>query len=271
MSALMLCQEIEKFVKIAVSKVVVTPSPPAQNTFKDYNQVKQVINKRIGVTYTKKVSMHSEKGNYLVTYSNLRVNKQFKIKKEQEKYKKRFKNSLKSNKNKWQYTSNGFKSKLYMSKHRLRRKSDTLKKQYILEKELEFLIDQVTSETGYNMLKEKLFLAHSFNDEFFLELRKKKEAAFKLNSSNTVDNITTDLQKLEINEPVNVALWQQILGKEEPVTRPEFHRGLNSIRDLQTLTTYSDGVRNKKRAYGVTHNYVIAQCAIRARKIKEGL
>lgn len=42
--------------------------------------------------------------------------------------KKRFFNSLKNNKNKWQDTSNGFDSKIYISKHRLKRKSDILKK-----------------------------------------------------------------------------------------------------------------------------------------------
>ncbi|POG81892.1 hypothetical protein GLOIN_2v1762782 [Rhizophagus irregularis DAOM 181602=DAOM 197198] len=70
------------------SKVIVTPTPPPQDTFKNYCQSKQIVSKRIGVTYTKKVSMHSGTGNYLVTYSNLGINKQFKTMKEQEKYKK---------------------------------------------------------------------------------------------------------------------------------------------------------------------------------------
>ncbi|POG83298.1 hypothetical protein GLOIN_2v1491160, partial [Rhizophagus irregularis DAOM 181602=DAOM 197198] len=56
---------------------------------------------------------------YAVTYSNLQINKQFKTLKEQEKYKKRFKNSLKSNKNKWQVINNGIGSKVLISKHKL--------------------------------------------------------------------------------------------------------------------------------------------------------
>ncbi|EXX65869.1 uncharacterized protein OCT59_023135 [Rhizophagus irregularis] len=116
---------------------------------------------------------------YAVTYSNLRVNKQFKTLKEQEKYKKRFKNSLKSNKNKWQFTNNGIESKVLISKHKLKRRSDILKKHYISEKEMEFLVDQVTSEIGYKMLKDDIFINHSFNEEHFLELRKKKEASFE--------------------------------------------------------------------------------------------
>ncbi|PKK42424.1 hypothetical protein RhiirC2_804498 [Rhizophagus irregularis] len=92
------------------SKVIVTPTPPMQNTFKNYCQIKQIVSKRIGVTYKKKVSMDSGTGNYLVTYSNLGINKQFKMMKEQEKYKKRFMNSLKTHRNKWNYTNNRFES-----------------------------------------------------------------------------------------------------------------------------------------------------------------
>ncbi|CAB4468601.1 hypothetical protein RhiirA5_424254 [Rhizophagus irregularis] len=107
------------------------------------------------------------------------------------------------------------------------------------------------------MLKEELFLEHSFNEECFLELRKKKEATFKLNSNNVAEQLTSAKKK--------------ILEKEEPVTRPEFHRRLNSIRDLGTLTTYCNRVRDIRRAHGVTHDYIITQYAIRACKIKEGL
>ncbi|POG64647.1 hypothetical protein GLOIN_2v1673270, partial [Rhizophagus irregularis DAOM 181602=DAOM 197198] len=98
-------------------KVIVTPTPPPQNVFKDFSQIKQVISKRVGVFYTKKVLMDGGTRKYAVTYSNLWVNKQFKTLKEQEKYKKKFKNSLKSNKNKWQITNNGIESKVLISKH----------------------------------------------------------------------------------------------------------------------------------------------------------
>ncbi|CAB4384980.1 unnamed protein product [Rhizophagus irregularis] len=157
--------------------------------------------------------------------------------KEQEKYKKRFTNSLKNHKNKWNYTNNRFESKPVVSKHRLKRRCDILKKHYISNKELEFLLNQVTSRSGYNMLKEDIFINHSFNSEYFLELRKKKEAAFerediKVTEQSTsagkntmVDNITTHFQELEIREQDNVLLWQEILRREILITRAEFHRG----------------------------------------------
>ncbi|UZO29584.1 uncharacterized protein OCT59_023048 [Rhizophagus irregularis] len=125
--------------------------------------------------------------------------------KEQEKYKKRFTNSLKSHKNKWNYTNNEFESKLVVSKHRLKRRCDILKKHYISNKELEFL--------------------------------KKKEAAFEhedikvaeqsssAGKNTVVDNIATNFQKLEIREQDNVLPWQEILRRETLITRPEFHRG----------------------------------------------
>ncbi|CAB4415216.1 unnamed protein product [Rhizophagus irregularis] len=152
------------------SKVIDTPSPPRQNVFQDYSQVKQIISKRIGITYTKKVSRHNGSGNYAVTYSNLGFNKQFKSRKEQEKYKKRFFNSLKNNKNKWRDTSNSAKiiwdaiiefgilliitaaQNNLGGMYRLRGRSDILKKQYISVKEMEFLLDQVSSRSGYNAL-----------------------------------------------------------------------------------------------------------------------
>ncbi|PKK64447.1 hypothetical protein RhiirC2_716269 [Rhizophagus irregularis] len=110
--------------------------------------------------------------------------------------------------------------------------------------------------------------------------RKKKEAAFECEDikvaeqltsagkNTTIDNITTNFQELEIREQDIMLSWQEILCKEIPITRPEFHRGLNSIRDLKILMTYCDGVRNKRLAYKMTYAYVIGQCAIRARKIK---
>ncbi|PKK63043.1 hypothetical protein RhiirC2_789468 [Rhizophagus irregularis] len=205
------------------SKVIVTPTPPTQNTFKNYCQSKQIVSKRIGVTYTKKVSMNSGTGNYLVIYSNLAINKQFKTIKEQEK----------------------FELKPVVSKYRLKRRCDILKKHYISNKELEFLLDQVTSRSGYNMLKEDIFINHSFNSEYFLELRKKKEAAF---------------EQLEIREQDNVLLWQEILCRETPISRPEFYRGLKSVRDLKTLTIYRNGVRNKRLIYNLFYKYVIDQC-----------
>jgi hypothetical protein len=262
--------------------VIVTPSPPPQNAFKDFSQVKQVISKRVGVSYTKRVSLNSVEGRYAVTYSNLRVNRQFKTSKEQEKYKRRFKNSLKSNKNKWKITDNGIESKMLSSKHKLKQRSDILKKQYISEKEMEFLMDQVTSKMGYNLLKDDLFINHSFNEEHFFELRKKKEASFERNANNVaeqstsagtstrVDNITANLQALDISEQDKIAPWQEILRRREPITKAEFHRGLNSVRDTKTLTTYCDGVRKGRRGRFVTHDYIITQCSIRAKKIAQG-
>ncbi|GET63019.1 hypothetical protein GLOIN_2v1884393 [Rhizophagus irregularis DAOM 181602=DAOM 197198] len=110
------------------SKVIVTPTPPPQNVFKDFSKVKQVISKRVGVSYTKKVSMDGGARKYAFTYSNLQINKQFKTLKEQEKYKKRFKNSLKSNKNKWQVTNNGIGSKVLISMISLRNNTYQKKK-----------------------------------------------------------------------------------------------------------------------------------------------
>ncbi|PKY51869.1 hypothetical protein RhiirA4_469162 [Rhizophagus irregularis] len=204
--------------------------------------------------------------------------------KEQEKYKKRFKNSLKSNKNKWHFTNSGIESKTLNSKYRLKRRSDILKKHYISEKELEFLVDQVTSESGYNMLKEDIILNHSFNGKYFLELRKRKEASFmrkdnciaeqstSAGKNTMINNVITDLQKLEIREQDNVAPWQEILNKEVTISRPEFHRGLNSVRDLRTLTTYCDRLRRKRfENYRITYDYIVRQCGIRACNIKEGL
>ncbi|GBC44203.2 hypothetical protein GLOIN_2v1839549 [Rhizophagus irregularis DAOM 181602=DAOM 197198] len=199
------------------SKVIVTPAPPPQNVFKDFSKVKQVISKRVGMSYTKKVLMDGRARKYAVTYSNLQINKQFKTLKEQEKYKKRFKNSLKSNKNKWQVTNNGIGSKVLISKHKLKRRYDILKKQYISEKEMEFLVDQVTSEVGYKMLIDDIFINHSFNEEHFFDLRKKKDASFdrkdgKLTEQSSsagqsamIDNIITDFQEIAIGGQNNVA------------------------------------------------------------------
>ncbi|UZO29851.1 uncharacterized protein OCT59_023305 [Rhizophagus irregularis] len=265
------------------SKVIVTPTPPLQNVFKNFSKVKQVISKRVGVSYTKKVLIDGGARKYAVTYSNLQINKQFKMLKEQEKYKKRFKNSLKSNKNKWQVTNNGIGSKVLISKHKLKCRHDILKKQYISEKEMEFLVDQVTSEVGYKMLIDDIFINHSFNEEHFLKLRKKKDAFFERKDSKlaeqsssagqsaTIDNIFTDLQEMEISGQDNVAPWQEILNRQEPITRAEFHQGLNSIRDKSLLTTYCNGVRRGRRARGVTHDYMVNQYAIKARKLEQGM
>ncbi|CAB4379281.1 unnamed protein product [Rhizophagus irregularis] len=200
-------------------------------------------------------------GKYAVTYSNLRVNKQFKTLKEQEKYKKRFKNSLKSNKNKWQFTNNGIESKVLISKYRLKRRTDILKKHYISEKEMEFLVDQVTSEKGYNMLKDDIFINHSFNEKHFFELRKKKEASFE----------RKDSKEMEISGQDNVAPWQEILRRQNPIKKAEFHQELNSIGDKCLLMTYCNGVRRGRRARGVTHDYMVNQCAIRAHKIEQNI
>ncbi|GBC48785.2 hypothetical protein GLOIN_2v1872855 [Rhizophagus irregularis DAOM 181602=DAOM 197198] len=179
---------------------------------------------------------------YAVTYSNLRINKQFKMPKEQEKYKKRFKNNLKSNKNKWQVTNNGIESKVLISKHKLKRRGDILRKQYISEKEMEFLVDQVTTEQ-----------------------------LSSAGQSVTIDNIVTDLQEMEISGQDNVAPWQEILNRREPITRSEFHQGLNSIRDKSLLTTYCNRVRRGRRGRGVTHDYMVNQYAIKARKLEQGM
>ncbi|CAB4393132.1 unnamed protein product [Rhizophagus irregularis] len=220
------------------SKVIVIPTPLSQNVFKDFSKVKQVISKRIGVSYTKKVSMDGGVRKYAVTYSNLQINKQFKTLKEQEKYKKRFKTSLKSNKNKWQVTNNGIGSMVLISKHKLKCRHDILKKQYISEKEMEFLVIEQSSSAG---------------------------------QSTTIDNIITNLQEMEISGQNTVAPWQEILNRQEPITRAEFYRGLNSIRDKSLLTTYCNRVRRERRGRGVTHDYVVNQCAIKARKLEQGM
>ncbi|UZO12801.1 uncharacterized protein OCT59_004317 [Rhizophagus irregularis] len=195
--------------------------------------------------------MDGEARKYAVTYSNLQINKQFKTSKEQEKYKKRFKNSLKNNKNKWQVTNHGIGSKVLIFKHKLIRRSDILKKQYISEKEMEFLVDQVTSEVGYKMLIDDIFINHSFNEEHFFELRKKKDASF---------------ERKDMDRIMSLA---QILNRREPITRAEFHQGLNSIRDKRLLTTYCNGIRRGRRGRGITHDYVVNQCAIKAHKLEQ--
>ncbi|PKK34855.1 hypothetical protein RhiirC2_805611 [Rhizophagus irregularis] len=82
-----------------------------------------------------------------------------------------------------------------------------------------------------------------------------------------VDNITTNFQELDIREQDNVLPWQEILRKEIPITRPEFHRGLNSVRDVKTLSIYCNGVRNKRLVYNLSYKYVIDQCEIRTYSI----
>ncbi|CAB4378399.1 unnamed protein product [Rhizophagus irregularis] len=109
---------------------------------------------------------------------------------------------------------------------------------------MEFLVDQVTSEVGYKMLIENIFINHSFNEKHFFELRKKKEVSFERK-----DN----LQEIEISEQNNVALWQEILNRRKPITRAEFYQDLNSIRNKCLLTTYCNGVRRGRRERGVTH------------------
>ncbi|POG64036.1 hypothetical protein GLOIN_2v1845586 [Rhizophagus irregularis DAOM 181602=DAOM 197198] len=107
------------------------------------------------------------------------------------------------------------------------------------------------------MLKDDIFINHSFNSEYFLILRKKKEATFEREDIEVaeqvtsagknfmVDNITTNLQELEIREQENMLPWQEILNKFVPITKHEFHRGLNSVRDLDTLKIFHDGVKKK--------------------------
>ncbi|PKY47311.1 hypothetical protein RhiirA4_462452, partial [Rhizophagus irregularis] len=136
---------------------------------------------------------------------------------------------------------------------------------------------------GYNALKEEIFVKYSFNEEHFLELRIKKKALFDLKDNSLtvqlsspgedaiINKVTEDLEVLEIKEQINLAPWQEILEKKIAITKPEFHRGLNSIRDLDVLRIYGNGVKRKQREYGVTHIYMDAQCSIRARKIVKGL
>ncbi|CAB4382198.1 unnamed protein product [Rhizophagus irregularis] len=145
---------------------------------------------------------------------------------------------------------------------------------------MEFLVDQVTSEVGYKILIDDIFINHSFNEEHFFELRKTKDASFErkdskvveqsssAGQSTTIDNIIIDLQEMEINGQNTVAPWQEILNRREPITRAEFHWGLNSIRDKSLLTTYCNGVRRGRRGHGVTHDYVVNQCAIKACKLE---
>ncbi|CAB4387846.1 unnamed protein product [Rhizophagus irregularis] len=170
--------------------------------------------------------------------------------KEQEKYKKRFTNSLKTHKNKWNYTNNRFESKPVVSKHRLKQRGDILKKHYISNKELEFLFDQVTRK------KKEATLEY--------EDIKVAEQSTSAGKNIMVNDITTSFQELEIREQNNVLPWQEILRRQIPITRPEFHRGLNSVRDLQTLTMYHNGMR-RKRLVNLSHYYVIDQCDTKAR------
>ncbi|CAB4399297.1 unnamed protein product [Rhizophagus irregularis] len=76
---------------------------------------------------------------------------------------------------------------------------------------------------------------------------------------------------MEISGQDNVAPWQEILNRREPITRSEFHQGLNSIRDKSLLTTYCNRVRRARRGHGVTHDYVVNQYAIKACKLEQGM
>ncbi|GBC19096.2 hypothetical protein GLOIN_2v1774897 [Rhizophagus irregularis DAOM 181602=DAOM 197198] len=90
---------------------------------------------------------------------------------------------------------------------------------------MEFLVDQVTSKVGYKMLIDDIFMNYSFNKKHFFELRKKKDTSFERNDAKlaeqpssagqsvTIDNIVTNLQKMEISGQDNVAPWQEILNR----------------------------------------------------------
>ncbi|UZO09746.1 uncharacterized protein OCT59_029961 [Rhizophagus irregularis] len=184
------------------SKVIVTPTPPPQNVFKNFCQVKQVISKRVGVSYTKKVSMDGGAGAV----------------------------SFKA----WE----------------LKRRTDILKKHYISEKEMEFL-----------------------KKEAFFERKDSKiaEQSSSAGQCTTIDNIITNLQEMEISGQNNVAPWQGNTREAKLQYKAEFHRELNSIRDKCLLTTYCNSVRRGRRVRDVTHDYVVNQCAIRARKIEQGM
>ncbi|GET51958.1 hypothetical protein GLOIN_2v1845586 [Rhizophagus irregularis DAOM 181602=DAOM 197198] len=77
--------------------------------------------------------------------------------------------------------------------------------------------------------------------------RRKKEVIFDLEDNTVteqlistsedviINKVTEDLEALKISEQVNLALWQEILEKMLPISKSEFHRGLNSVRNLNTL------------------------------------
>lgn len=152
------------------SKVIETPLPPVQNMFRNYSQVKHVSSKCIGITYTKKVlieqvtmQLHMRIWTLINSLNHKRNRKNIK---------KKFFYSLKNNKNKQRDTNNGFELKIYISRYRLRCKNksnDIFKKQYILIKEMKFLIDQVSSRTEYNMLKKKFLLVILLMRSIFLK------------------------------------------------------------------------------------------------------
>ncbi|CAB4391239.1 unnamed protein product [Rhizophagus irregularis] len=133
------------------------------------------------------------------------------------------------------------------------------------------------------MLIDNIFINHSFNEEHFFELRKKKNASFEQKDSKlaeqsssagqsaTIDNIITDLQEMEISGQNNVAPWQEIFNRRKPITRVEFHWSFNSIRDKSLLMTYCNGVRRGRRGHDVTHDYMVNQCAIKAHKLEQGM
>ncbi|GET52651.1 hypothetical protein GLOIN_2v1771509 [Rhizophagus irregularis DAOM 181602=DAOM 197198] len=84
-------------------------------------------------------------------------------------------------------------------------KEDILKKQYISVKEMKFLIDQVSSKTGYNILKKEIFINHSFDKKHFYELRKKKKSLFDLE-----DNIVTE-KSISFSKEAKIENIMQIL------------------------------------------------------------
>ncbi|PKY52352.1 hypothetical protein RhiirA4_469937 [Rhizophagus irregularis] len=143
------------YIRFNYSKQVIEiPSPPPQNIFQNYSQIKQ----------------------------------QFKTCKEQEKYKKRFFNSLKNNKNKWWNISNGFVSKTYISKYQLKRREDILKKQYI---------SSVKERSNIKKKKEALF---------DLEDNIVTEKSINFSEGAKIKNIMQILKVLKISEQVNLAL-----------------------------------------------------------------
>ncbi|UZO05501.1 uncharacterized protein OCT59_025849 [Rhizophagus irregularis] len=97
------------------------------------------------------------------------------------------------------------------------------------------------------MLKKKIFIGHFFNKKHFFKIRRKKEVIFDLEDNTVteqlistsedviINKVTEDLEALKISEQVNLALWQEILEKMLPISKSEFHRGLNSVRNLNTL------------------------------------
>ncbi|PKY25617.1 hypothetical protein RhiirB3_440639 [Rhizophagus irregularis] len=84
---------------------------------------------------------------------------------------------------------------------------------------MEFLMNQVSSKIGDNMLIEDIFINHSFNKEHFFKIRKRKEAIFDLKDNVVteqsistsegaiINKVIENLKVLEISEQLN---WKYV-------------------------------------------------------------